>query len=112
MVVFISLETRQEPFIIVCSYVVSVQFADKFNATGFCPVEKAAYLRHHDVLHLSVCRGCQSDLGVFNKFYFPQTVLSPTRCEIQETDSGTSRNEIFSSGCPRCNRCSPVVLNA
>ena len=43
MVVFISLEARQKPFIVICSYVISIQFADKFNATGFSSVEKAAY---------------------------------------------------------------------
>lgn len=112
MVVFISLEARQKPFIVVCSYVIGVQFSDKFNATGFGSVEKAAYLRHHNVFYLTVCWSSQSDLGVFNKFNFSQTVLSPTRCEIQETDSGTSRHEVFSTGCTRCNRCSPVVLNA
>ena len=41
MVVFISLEARQKPFIVVCSYVIGIQFADKFNATGFGSVAAA-----------------------------------------------------------------------
>ena len=96
MVVLISLEARQEPFIVVCSDVISVQTTWQDNAPCLCPVEKTAYLRHHDVLYLTVCRGCQGDLCVFDKLNFPLFISSPAWGQIQETESRTSGNEILS----------------
>ena len=99
MVVLVSLEARQKPLFVVRSDVIGRERSDEFNATGFRLVEKTADFRHHDVLDLTVGRGCQSDFRVLTEFNLSELILSPAGCQIQKTDRRHSSHEVLASCC-------------
>ena len=84
MVVLVSLEACQKPLLVVRPYVVCRKRSDKFNATGFRLVEKTADFRHHDVLDLTVGRGCQGDFCVLNQLNLAELILPPTNQGFRE----------------------------
>ena len=99
MVVLVSLEARQKPFIAFCSDVISVQTPWQLYASCLGSVVKAANLRHHDVLYLTVGRGCQSHFRVLNQLCAPVLCAPPTGREIKKRYGGTSGDKVFATGC-------------